>query len=145
MRLNRIMWEPVNGGVTLRVSRNPATVHAPIGGYVHQIAIEPPNELLIISGQVGRTLDGSVPPDPHDQLAVALDNLRLQLEAAGMTVADLVKLNYYLVGDTDAARRAAVIGGFLGTHRPCSTLVYVVALARPEYLVEVEGWASAAR
>lgn len=122
--------------------RNPPDVHPPIGGYTHQIEIRGPERLLVISGQVGRSADGTVPEDPIAQLDLALENLTRNLAAAGMGVADIVKVNFYLVGAFDDDRRRATTAARLGAHRPCSTLVYVAALASPIYKIEVEAWAS---
>ncbi|MEH6421145.1 RidA family protein [Pseudomonas sp. CGJS7] len=123
--------------------RNPKKVHAPIAAYSHQIEIAANARWLVLSGQIGRRGDDSVPADPIEQIEVALENLRLNLDAAGMGVGDLVKLTLYLVGDIDATRRRAVFGAWLGEHRPCTTLLYVSALAAPEYRVEIDAWAAA--
>lgn len=124
-----------------QVARNPETIHAPLGSYSHQIEVGAPLRWLVMAGQVGRTKGGSVPEDPIQQATVALENVRRNLEAAGMAVADLVKLTWYLVGDIDAGRRREVVAAWLGEHAPCSTLLYVSALAAPEYRVEVDAWA----
>ena len=63
------------------------------------------------------------------------------LEAAGMEVRDIVKLNWYVVGQIDAQRRRELVSEFLGDHRPASTFVYVAGLASPDYKVEIEAWA----
>ena len=124
--------------------RNPPNVHQPLAAYTHQIEIQGPERLLILSGQVGRTIDGAVPDDPVQQLEVAMENLYRQLRAAEMDVNNIVKLTFYLVGDMDAERRRDVIAAWLHDHKPCMTLVYVVALASPAYKVELDAWASCA-
>ena len=121
--------------------RNPESIHQPVGPYSHQVEIAGGARLLAIAGQVGRTRDGRVPEDPIEQISVALENLRCNLEAAGMSVTDLVKWNWYLVGEVDAQRRREVTLAWLNGHEPASTLVYVAALAAPEYRAEVEAWA----
>lgn len=126
----------------MKTARNPDTVHPPVGFYSHQVEVGGSARWLAISGQVGRTPDGQVPEDPIEQLELALENIRLNLEAAGMAVGDIVKINWYLVGDVDAAARREVVGAWLGDHRPASTLVYVARLVSPEYRVEVEAWAA---
>ena len=126
-----------------RTPRNPDAIHPPVGFYSHQVEVTGSARWLAISGQVGRTPDGRVPEDPIEQLELALENVRRNLEAAGMTVSDIVKINWYLVGDIDAAARREAVGAWLGDHRPASTLVYVARLVSPEYLVEVEAWACA--
>ena len=123
------------------MKRNPDTIHPPIGPYTHQVEVPHGARWLVIAGQVGRTVDGTVPDDPIAQVEQALANLRRNLEAAGMGVTDLVKWNWYLVGKVDPVRRREVTLSWLGGHTPASTLVYVAALAAPEYRVEVEAWA----
>ena len=125
----------------MKTARNPDAVHPPVGFYTHQVEVDGPARWLAISGQVGRTPDGRVPEDAIEQLKVALENIRRNLEAAGMSIDDIVKINWYLVGDIDAAARREVAGAWLGGHTPASTLVYVARLVSPEYKVEVEAWA----
>ena len=124
--------------------RNPQDIHEPVGSYSHQIEIKGNERLLVISGQVGMREDGTVPEDPLEQIDLAFENILRNLHAAGMDVRDLIKVNYYLVGEIDTAKRRELILSKLGGHRPCSTLVYVAGLASPIYRVEIEAWASQA-
>ena len=122
--------------------RNPASVHAPLAAYSHQAELSGSARLLIISGQVGMRQDGGLPVDPVEQLEIALENLQRNLEAAQMSMQDIVKLTVFLVGEVDTARRRAVMAAKLREHRPCMTTVFAAALASPAYKVEVEAWAS---
>lgn len=124
--------------------RNPGNVHAPLGGYTHQIEISGPERILVLSGQVGQREDGSLPEGWVEQLEVALNNLKRNLQAAQMEIDDIVKITFYLVGQTDAAQRRQVIGQALNDHRPCMTLIYVAGLATPAHKVEIDAWASKA-
>lgn len=124
--------------------RNPQDIHEPVGSYSHQIEIRGNELFLVISGQVGMREDGTVPDDPLEQIDIAFENILRNLRAAGMDAKDLIKVNYYLVGEIDAAKRREVILSKLQGHKPCSTLVYVAALASPVYKVEIEAWASRA-
>jgi enamine deaminase RidA (YjgF/YER057c/UK114 family) len=126
----------------MKEPRNPETVHPPVGRYVHQIEVSGESRLLFISGQVGKDRDGRVPADPIDQFELALRNILANLEAAGFEPTDLVKITTYVVGDLDRARRGEVLDRALGDHVTTSTLVFVPALAAPEYKVEIEAWAS---
>ena len=120
---------------------NPETVHQPLAAYTHQIEITEPKRWLVMSGQVGMRPDGTLPDDPTEQIRVALDNIRKNLEAAGMGIQDLVKVTVYLVGEIDTAKRREVMAEWIGEHRPCSTLLYVAALAMPALKVEIDAWA----
>jgi len=124
--------------------RNPQDIHAPLGSYSHQIEIRGDERLLVISGQVGMREDGTVPEDPYEQIEVAFENILHNLRAAGMDLRDLIKLTYYLVGEFDTARRREVVLLKLQGHQPCSTLLFVAALAAPMYRVEIDAWASRA-
>ncbi|EEM17417.1 RidA family protein [Bacillus pseudomycoides] len=125
----------------MKKSRNPETVHKPVAPYVHQIEVTGPNKWLTLSGQLGMEIDGMVPDDPLEQLQLALDNIRRNLKAANMNVEDLTKIVFYLVGDFNAEKRRKIIGDFLGEHLPCTTMIYVVALAAPVFKVEIDAWA----
>jgi enamine deaminase RidA (YjgF/YER057c/UK114 family) len=121
--------------------RNPQTVHAPVGSYSHQVEIS--NErLLVISGQVGMRQDGTIPEDPYEQIELTFENIIRNLHAANMDVNHLVKLTYYLVGEFDTAKRREIVLSKLQGHQPCSTLIYVAALASPQFRVEIDAWAS---
>ena len=124
--------------------RNPSNVHAPVAAYTHQIEVRGPERLLVLAGQVGKREDGSVPDDPIEQVAIALQNLERNLQAANMGISDLLKITFYLVGEMDAARRREVIAARLHGHLPCTTLLFVAALAAPVYKVEIDAWASSA-
>src|SRR6266511_4426802 len=123
--------------------RNPQDVHEPVGSYSHQIEIS--NErLLVISGQVGMRKDGTIPDDPLEQIDLAFENIFHNLRAANMDVKDIIKLTYYLVGEIDTAKRREIVLSKLQGHQPCSTLLYVAALASPAFRVEIDAWASRA-
>lgn len=122
--------------------RNPQNVHQPVGLYSHQTEITGNERLLIISGQVGMREDGTVPESPLEQLDIAFENIFRNLESANMSVEDIVKLTYYLVGEFDTVKRRELVASKLQGHKPCSTLLYVAALASPIYRVEIDAWAS---
>ena len=69
-------------------------------------------------------------------------NLKLALEAAGATMADIVKLNTYLVAEVsqdDLPKMRAIRDRYLNKEKPpASTLVVVSRLARPGWLIEIE-------
>ena len=72
------------------------------------------------------------------QARAVFQSLKAQVEAGGGTLQNIVKLNTYL---TDIRYREAVyreMGAWLKGVFPCSTGLVVEALARPEWLVEIE-------
>ncbi|WP_242224176.1 RidA family protein [Bacillus cereus group sp. BfR-BA-01380] len=125
----------------MKISRNPKEIHSPVAPYVHQIEVNGPNRWLTLSGQLGMSVDGTVPEDPVEQMQLALDNIRKNLESANMDVQDLTKLVFYLVEEIDSDKRKEVISDFLSGHLPCTTMIYVVALAAPIFKIEIDAWA----
>jgi len=125
----------------LRILRNPTAVHPPLAAYTHQIEVPGTASWLVMSGQVGRKADGTIPEDPVEQLAVALANVGSNLEAAQMGVGDVFKLTIYLTGEVDRQAQRAAVQGWLGSHKPCMTLLFVSPLAAPDYRVEIDAWA----
>lgn len=121
--------------------QNPETVHPPLAGYSHQVEITEVKRWLVLSGQVGMLVDGMLPVDPIEQFKAALDNIQKNLQAAGMEIHDVVKLTIYLAGEIDTEERRNVLTEWLAGHSPCSTLLYVAALATPDIKVEIDAWA----
>jgi enamine deaminase RidA (YjgF/YER057c/UK114 family) len=101
--------------------------------------------VLVCSGQTSVDADGQPlhEGDMGAQVGQALDNVEAVLREAGFTLADVVRLNYY-VTDVDAFVQAGeVYGAKLAEAgcRPASTLLGVARLAYPSLLVEVEATA----
>ncbi len=130
----------------MKTARNPDTVHAPIGRYVHQIEVPGSSRLLFLSGQLGMRPDGTVPDDATEQLELAFRNIVRNLEAADFGIEDLVKVTIFLVHgavlDEDMTKRRAAIDRVLGDRVVASTMVFVAALAAPRFKVEVDAWAA---
>ena len=109
--------------------------------------VEGATTALFCAGQTSVDAEG-MPRHPGDmagQLALATDNLETVLREAGMTLANLVRLNFYTT-DVDAyLTNAGVIGARLGAAgvAPAGTLLGVARLAFPELLIEIEGTAVA--
>jgi 2-iminobutanoate/2-iminopropanoate deaminase len=121
---------------------NPDGIAAPVGAYSHGALVRAGSDLLYISGQVGNRPDGSVPESFAEQTAQAFANLVAILDAVGLTPANLVKVNQYLVEGNDVSGFRAARIAALGDVRPASTLVYVPRLADAKYLVEIEAVAA---
>ncbi len=76
----------------MKTSRNPKDIHPPVAPYVHQIEVTGPTRWLTLSGQLGMSVDGTVPEDTLEQLEIALDNILKNLTSANMGIQDLTKL-----------------------------------------------------
>jgi enamine deaminase RidA (YjgF/YER057c/UK114 family) len=115
----------------------------PPPGYSHSAVAA--GRLVFAAGAVPLDPGGKVvePGDRAGQARRVLDNLRIQLEAAGATPADVVKTTVYVVATTmeelDAVWDVIVDSDFVDAP---STLLGVTVLGYPGQLVEVEAIAA---
>ncbi|MFB6720163.1 RidA family protein [Kribbella sp. NPDC056345] len=115
---------------------------APGNGYSH--VVTGPGQWVAIAGQVALDAEGNIvgEGDAEAQTRQVFANLDAALKAAGATWANVVKLNYYLtdLGGLPALR--TVRDEYVDTaNPPASTAVQVVALFRPDALIEIEAYA----
>lgn len=118
---------------------NPASMAKPTG---YSYGVKASGTTVYIAGQVAQDASGNVvgAGDAGAQAEQVMQNLKAVVEAAGGTLANVVKINVYV---TDLAYRPAVgavrakyfneADGF-----PASTFCVVPSLAVPDYLVEIE-------
>jgi len=117
---------------------NAAGVAAPKTQFSHTARIAAGAERLIISGQVGQTLDGHIPDSAEGQARQVFANLAACLSTHGLSLANVVRLGVFI---TDAAHLPAVRAvrdEVLAGHKPTSTLLIISGLAHPKYVVEIE-------
>lgn len=123
---------------------NPETVHSPVSSYSHAIEVPPNARWLCVAGQVALSLEGEIPEGFAAQCELAWTNLYSVLESVGMGKDDLVKLTVFMVREEDLPAFREVRDRFLEGARPATTLIFVKALARPEWLIEIEAIAAGA-
>lgn len=115
-------------------------------GFNQAELIEGHRRVLVCSGQTAVDANGAPQHagDMNAQLTLALDNLESVLKAAGMTLSNVVRLNFYTT-DVDAfLQNVALLGERLGAANvmPPGTLLGVNRLAFPELMVELEATAA---
>src|ERR671917_1321601 len=99
---------------------------------------------VYLRGQIGQNLDTRESVGIGDvtaQTERAMSNIAMLLEESGSALEDIVKIVVYL---TDVCYREAVyqvMGRWLKGVFPVSTGVVVTALARPEWVVEIDATA----
>jgi enamine deaminase RidA (YjgF/YER057c/UK114 family) len=116
----------------------PAGVAAPLGSYSHMVVVPPDMKLLILAGQTGHAVDGSLPDDPIAQYRNALTNVLGILANAGAGPADIIKINTWLVGAVDYPAMIAIRKELLGDVAPASTMAYLAGLFTPDIRLEIE-------
>jgi len=124
---------------------NPEGLSKP-NGYT-QVVVAQPGKLVYVSGQVPLNAKGEVVGrgDFRAQVTQVMDNLKTALTAAGATMKDVVKVNYYVVNlkpEQVPVIREVRSKYFSAEHPPAGTLVGVTALVQEGYMIEIEAVAA---
>ncbi|WCD84089.1 RutC family protein YjgH [Streptomyces xanthophaeus] len=129
-----------------RTAVNPVTWSVDLGFNQGEL-VSGHTRTLYISGQTAMDADGK---PRHDgdmaaQLALSTDNLEAVLAGAGMTLANLVRLNVYTTDVDLLFQHYGVLAARLGAAgvAPASTMLGVTRLAVPGQMIELEGTAVA--
>jgi enamine deaminase RidA (YjgF/YER057c/UK114 family) len=124
----------------IRKVTTPAVPEPPGGIYSQCLVV---GDTVYIAGQTAGGADGSVLGGDSmlEQTRHCFNKIKLLVEAAGATMADIVKMTIYVTDmskrpDVSKARAEVFTGAF-----PCSTMIGVTALAQPGLMVEVDATA----
>jgi 2-iminobutanoate/2-iminopropanoate deaminase len=121
---------------------NPEALPAPVGPYSNVVTAAP-GRLVFVAGQVALDSNGEIvgAGDITAQTRQVMENIRVALDAAGATFADVVRVVNYITDVELFSKMAAVRKEYLVEPYPASTLVEVSALMFPELLIEIEALA----
>ena len=116
-------------------------------GFSQAIDVQGGQRVVYCSGQTSVDPDGN-PKHAKDmvkQLNQALDNLETVLKQAGLTLANVVRLNYYTTDIAAFLGAGPALGARLAAARckPSSTLLGVKGLFHPDIMIEIEATAVA--
>lgn len=116
----------------------PETVAKPGSAYAHGVVHRLAGERLVVAGQVGVALDGSVSDDLEAQADQAWANVFAIMKDAGFERRHLVRAIAYVTvpGQVGVYRRAR--DRALQGHLAANTYIEVSGLASPKLLVEIE-------
>lgn len=121
---------------------NAPNAPVPAGGYVQAMEVANASRLLFISGQVPDTIDGATPSDFEAQARLIWANLIAQLNAADMTLDNLVKVTFFLSDrkyiDGYRKVRQEVLQG-----RTVALTTIITGIFDEKWLMEIEAIAAA--
>ena len=126
---------------------NPLELGTPPG--YSQVVDVRAGRIIFIAGQTAVDRDGNVvgKNDFAAQATQVFRNLAIALEAAGCTAANLVKLTVYLTDMDNLSRYREARNGFFASvtppAAPAVTLVEVLKLYGPDFMIEIEAIAAA--
>ena len=98
-------------------------------------------QMVFVRGQIGQDLDSSESVaigDAAGQAEKAMANIAMLLEEAGSKLEHICKITIYLVDPRYREPVYRTVGRWLKGVHPVSTGIVVSALARPEWLVEID-------
>jgi 2-iminobutanoate/2-iminopropanoate deaminase len=98
-------------------------------------------EWIFVAGTTGFDYSRmTIAGDPAEQARQALRNIKAALAEAGVTLADIVRVCYYLPDMTDWPAVVPVLGEAFGQIRPAATAL-ICGLVDPRMKIEIEATA----
>jgi enamine deaminase RidA (YjgF/YER057c/UK114 family) len=114
-------------------------------GFSQAVDTRGTQRVLFCAGQTSVDAEGRVlhAGDMAAQLTQAFDNLETVLAQAGLTLAHVVRLNYYVTNIQAFFDASAIVGARLAGApcKPSGTLLGISSLFHPDALVEIEATA----
>jgi len=113
----------------------------PTTGYSQALEVTGHTRTLFVSGQIPVGADGAVPEGFEAQCRLAWRNVEAQLEAAGMTLDNLVMHRTYLADRRYTALNRSVRSEVLGGRETALTVV-IAGIFDEAWLLEIEAVAA---
>ena len=103
-------------------------------------------DFVYAAGQIGLNPDGTMPEDAETQIVNAFERLKIVLEGAGSSLADVVELVSYHVGlQKHLASFVEIKSRYVPPPFPTWTILEIAGLARPGLVIEIKAVAYSPR
>lgn len=119
-------------------SLNPPSIRPPFARYSHGVEVAAGKRLVAVSGQLGVRADDTVPESVAEQAELCFANIAAILGEAGMSLADIVRINAYVTHRAYMKPYMEVRDRIVSDPPPASTLMIVGGFTRAEFKVEIE-------
>jgi 2-iminobutanoate/2-iminopropanoate deaminase len=122
----------------------PAGIHVVIRAgqpaYTQVVTVSGSGKMIFVAGQLARDAAGKLvgAGDMRAQIQQIGENIRICLEAAGASLADIVKTNTYVTNYEEFSKHGDMRLRYFGPATPTSTTVEVRRLADPDAMLEIE-------
>ena len=120
----------------------PKRIRTPFARYSHAVEVPAGARWLLCSGQLGMSDSDEIPEDAEAQAVLCFEAIGACLAEAGMSFADIVRINAYVTDRAHMGSYMAVRDRYVALPPPASTLMVVSGFTRPEFKVEVEAIAA---
>ena len=114
-------------------------IREPSGHFSQAIAIEAKGRLVFLSGMTARRPDGTIAGigDIEAQTRQVCENLKSAIEAAGGTLDDICRVDVYVRNMEHFDKIHKVRREYFRQPAPASTMVEIVKMTSPDYLIEI--------
>ena len=131
MAIQREKIQPKGAHVVIRAGQ-PA--------YSHMVTVSGTGRMIFVAGQLARDADGNCvgKGDMRAQIQQVGENIKTCLEAAGATLADIVKTNTYVTDYEEFSKHGDMRLRYFGPGMPTSTTVEVRRLPGLDFMIEIE-------
>src|SRR4029077_14822999 len=108
--------------------------------YTHVVTVSGTGKLIFVAGQLARDAQGNCvgKGDMRAQIQQVGENIKTCLEAAGASLADIVKTNTFVTDYEEFANHTDMRMRYFGPATPTRPTVQTTRLADPDAMVEIE-------
>ena len=108
--------------------------------YTHVVTVSGTGKMIFVAGQLARDANGNCvgKGDMRAQIQQVGENIKACLEAAGASLADIVKTNTFVTNYEEFSKHGDMRLRYFGPATPTSTTVQISRLADPDAMVEIE-------
>jgi 2-iminobutanoate/2-iminopropanoate deaminase len=108
--------------------------------YTQVVTVSGTGKMIFVAGQLARDPDGNCvgKGDMRAQIQQVGENIKACLEAAGASLADMVKTNTFVTNYEEFAKHGDMRLRYFGPATPTSTTVQISRLADPDAMIEIE-------
>ena len=108
--------------------------------YTQVVTVSGTGRQIFVAGQLARDAQGNCvgKGDMRAQIQQVGENIKACLEAAGATLADIVKTNTYVTDFEEFSKHGDMRMRYFGPATPTSTTVEIRRLAGPDFMIEIE-------
>jgi enamine deaminase RidA (YjgF/YER057c/UK114 family) len=136
---------PAEGKMAIKREKiQPQGIHVVIRAgqpaYTQVVSVSGTGRMIFLAGQLARDAAGKLvgAGDMRAQVEQIGENIKTCLEAAGATLADIVKTNTYVTDYEEFAKHGDMRMRYFGPATPTSTTVEIRRLADPDAMIEIE-------
>jgi 2-iminobutanoate/2-iminopropanoate deaminase len=106
----------------------------------HVVTVSGTGRMIFVAGLLARDADGNCvgKGDMRAQIQQVGENIKTCLEAAGASLADIVKTNTYVTDYEEFSKHGDMRLRYFGPATPTSTTVQINRLADPNAMIEIE-------